>query len=437
MPSFSVIMATYNRGRHILPSIQSVLRQNCQDFELIVVGDCCTDDTAEVVSSVASPKVRWLNLAERGGSQSFPNNAGIEMSRGNYIAYIGHDDIWMPNHLEALAGVFAGAPSPDFAVSGAIYHGPRASNFRQVTGVFAESKAAFEHFFPPSSFGHRRDVADRIGMWRNPREIVPPVDAEFLLRAANASMTFASTQRVTVHKFAAGHRYLSYVNHSSDEQERMVRRMLAAEYEGYLASEVARAKAANTFMASTYPDFALYEKGQLAIQNAMHKGVLRAELRPLTRTEVIVQDNSPKSLDWSPFEAGDDWIRWVSYNPRPKLLVPFRYQGKARIRLSIWHQKPEGLARLKLAVNEHPVVARISSLSQRGEIWRARASFETDLKQDAHTVLELHLNKLQRFGRQARGIGIAKIEVIPLRWQELPARIGQVLAAIGPGRRPS
>ena len=248
MPMFSVIMATYNRGRHILPSIQSVLRQTCQDFELLVVGDCCTDDTADVVRALASPQIRWLNLPERGGSQSFPNNAGIELSRGQYIAYLGHDDIWAPDHLQALADLFGRDPQPDFAVSGAIFHGPRASNFRLVTGIFSNEDAALTHFFPPSSFGHRRDVTDRIGKWRNPKEIAPPVDADFLLRAARSGMNFVSTQRITVQKFAAGHRYLSYLSHTSDEQERMVRRMQRAGYEGYLASELAKAKAANAFM---------------------------------------------------------------------------------------------------------------------------------------------------------------------------------------------
>jgi glycosyltransferase involved in cell wall biosynthesis len=52
VPLFSVIMATYDRGRHILPSIHSVLRQTCQDFELLVVGDGCTDETENVVRAL-------------------------------------------------------------------------------------------------------------------------------------------------------------------------------------------------------------------------------------------------------------------------------------------------------------------------------------------------------------------------------------------------
>lgn len=418
----------------MLPSIRSVLGQSFQDFELLVVGDNCTDDTGEVVASVASPKLRWHNLTERGGSQSFPNNAGIELSRGRYIAYVGHDDIWTPDHLQALAGLFERDPQLDFGVSGAIYHGPRASNFRLVTGIFDDSSAALTHFFPPSSFSHRRDVTDRIGAWQAPKEIVPPVDADFLLRAAKAGMTFASTERLTVQKFAAGHRYLSYVEHSSDEQERMVRKMRSEGFPGYLASELARAKAANTFMIATYPDFARYEKGQIAADNAMNKGLVRPQLRPLVRSELIVQDNAPRALDWQPFDSGNAWIRWVGCNPRPKLLIPFAYSGKVRIRLRIWHHDREAVRTLKLAVNGKPFVASITKLRQQGGLWKAKAVVETELRNDDYTVLELHLNKLQRLRRQAAGIGIAKIEVVPLRWREMPARIGQLLALIGPAR---
>ncbi|MGA9603577.1 MAG: glycosyltransferase, partial [Methyloceanibacter sp.] len=58
-PYFSVVLSTYARGKHIIPTIESVLRQSYADFELIVVGDGCKDETAEVVGGYASRGVRW------------------------------------------------------------------------------------------------------------------------------------------------------------------------------------------------------------------------------------------------------------------------------------------------------------------------------------------------------------------------------------------
>src|SRR4051812_3572761 len=116
IPFFSVVLATYNRSRFIVPTIRSILNQTEQSFELIVVGDACDDDTAAVVSSLASPRIVWRNLAARCGSQSGPNNEGIALARGQWIAYIGHDDVWSPDHLSAFRGLIARDPAAGLAV---------------------------------------------------------------------------------------------------------------------------------------------------------------------------------------------------------------------------------------------------------------------------------------------------------------------------------
>ena len=100
---FSVIVPTYNRSRFIVPTLHSAWGQTHAPFEIIVVGDGCTDDSEEVVRRKFGRAVRWLGLPERSGSQSTPNNAGIEAARGSHIAYLGHDDIWSPHHLAMLA----------------------------------------------------------------------------------------------------------------------------------------------------------------------------------------------------------------------------------------------------------------------------------------------------------------------------------------------
>ncbi len=99
-PAVSVIIQTFNRSNILEYAIGSVLRQTFTDWELLVMGDGCTDDTEEVVARFTDPRIRFVNLAERVGDQSGPNNEGVRRARGRYVAYLNHDDIWLSDHLE-------------------------------------------------------------------------------------------------------------------------------------------------------------------------------------------------------------------------------------------------------------------------------------------------------------------------------------------------
>ena len=119
----------------------------------------------------------------------------------HYIAYIGDQDLWAPDHLERLAGIFA--QRFDFGISGSVRHpAPGARDF-VVLGLFDDDQAKFEHVFPVSSLAHARLVTQSIGDWRDAREIKAPVETDFQLRAVEAGMTFASTGKVTAHEFVA------------------------------------------------------------------------------------------------------------------------------------------------------------------------------------------------------------------------------------------
>jgi glycosyltransferase involved in cell wall biosynthesis len=157
-PQFSVIVPDLqSRSRFIVPTLESALGQTHAPFEIIVVGDGCTDDSEEVIKRAFGREVRRVGLSEHSGSQSAPNNAGIVSARGTHIAYLGHDDIWSPRHLEMLAAVL-NDDRTDFGVSGCIFHGPPGSMYYQYSGLFDDSAAAAHKFFPLSSIAHRRDL---------------------------------------------------------------------------------------------------------------------------------------------------------------------------------------------------------------------------------------------------------------------------------------
>jgi glycosyltransferase involved in cell wall biosynthesis len=410
-PLFSVVMATYNRGRHILPSIQSVMQQSFQHFELLIVGDQCTDDTEAVIRPLLSEKVRWRNQGEHSGSQSSPNNAGIELAKGTYVAYIGHDDIWSKDHLASLTALFTAEVDLHFAVSGAIYHMPPGIERPLVTGIFDDQSAKFSHFFPPSSFAHRRDAISKIGGWRNPEKIKPPVDCDLLLRAAHAGLRFASTKKITVHKFAAGHRYLSYVHQTSHEQEHMLQRMQEPNFEKYTESLVDRSRQIGGYMVTRFPDFEQYELGQLFRENAVRKGALRPALKVLKVRQVVPQEASALAWDWCAKQRYG--LRRVGLNPRPKLLFPFTGDKPAAVQMIVAHERAEALERLTLCSGGRIFSASIGSAFRVADHLEAVANFKLELVSNDYTILELHLEGLQIAQPTVQGIGIGEIVIDP------------------------
>ena len=393
-PLFSIILATHGRGGLIKPTIESVLRQSFGDFELIVVGDGCIDDTGQAVASFASDKISWRSLAQNSGSQSAPNNEGLRHARGERIAYLGHDDIWAPDHLARLRDALAAGA--DFAVSGCIYYGPEGSEVYYVAGLFDASDAAFRDFFPPSSFAHRREVCERIGRWRHPRTLASPVDVNFVLRAAHAGLRFRSTGAITVHKFAAGHRYLSYLRPSADEQIAMLARLArgAANLERIVAG-------AQTMRLG---DYSQVGPGVLADRNRASKGLSRPALRELSGRAVIAQTHEPRALDWYAVEHdGSRPFRWSGPNPRPKILIPFT--GTAA-RIAICLRRPLA-GEVSVRVEEQPVEHTIEA----GPDGTCAIVVRASLRQSDYTVLTLQTP--MSGGPERRGVAVGDIVLEP------------------------
>jgi hypothetical protein len=199
--------------------------------------------------------------------------------------------------------------------------------------LFTGEDAPFHEFFPPSSVAHRREVPEWIGSWRDPSSISAPPDCDFLLRAARAGLRFRSTGHITVHKFAAGHRYLSYLRPSSDEQRAMLRSPDRLQ-ESYLERLIETSRRQRLSTPVHYPDFRRYGNGCLFEDNRKNRGLSRPILRALEGRTVITQVDEPRGLDWYGLEHGPGPFRWSGPNPRPKILIPYT-GGSVTIRIHI------------------------------------------------------------------------------------------------------
>ncbi len=114
-PLISVYTPTYNRGKLLIErAVKSVLNQTYENFEFIIIGDNCTDDTGELVSTIDDSRIKFYNIPKRG--KRYPEtvenhwfagpvvaaNTALKMVKGKWIARIDDDDIWTPDHLEIL-----------------------------------------------------------------------------------------------------------------------------------------------------------------------------------------------------------------------------------------------------------------------------------------------------------------------------------------------
>lgn len=166
-PLVSVIATTYNRGEKIRDTVASVLSQSVSDLELLIVSDGSDDDTHDHVVAMAALDDRIsLHINDHSGIPAVAMNTGLSLARGQYIAYIDHDDIWTSDHLRLL--VAEAESGADLAASGSVWVSPRGKVISQ-----RPSASLFWHpdiqvinpVFENSQALHRAELIAEVGGW--------------------------------------------------------------------------------------------------------------------------------------------------------------------------------------------------------------------------------------------------------------------------------
>ena len=105
IPLVSVIMPMYNSAEFVPQTLESLCLQTLQDFEVVVVDDCSTDNSVEVVESFKPQfdgRLHVIKLPKNSGTPGLPRNVGIQFARGKYIAFLDSDDLFTKTALEEL-----------------------------------------------------------------------------------------------------------------------------------------------------------------------------------------------------------------------------------------------------------------------------------------------------------------------------------------------
>lgn len=97
----SIIMPVYNCKDFIGITLDSVIAQTYQNWELIIVDDCSTDNTADVIASYADkePRIRYYKLSTNSGA-AISRNTAVDQAKGKYLAFLDSDDVWFPEKLK-------------------------------------------------------------------------------------------------------------------------------------------------------------------------------------------------------------------------------------------------------------------------------------------------------------------------------------------------
>ena len=222
MPAVSIVIATYNRSNVLKHAIASVRRQTLTDWELLVVGDGCTDDTAAVVASFGDARIGFENLPRNHGEQSVPNNVGAAQSKGEYLAFLNHDDLWFSDHLDTLVdAIVRDGADMAYGLSARIDAAGRVHLWGDSpAGVYRPWQPV-----PASVWLMRRELFARVGPWTSAHLLWDSPSQEWLRRAARSGATLRPVSRLTAVQITSGGRRNSYAERAEHEHQAWVRAM--------------------------------------------------------------------------------------------------------------------------------------------------------------------------------------------------------------------
>jgi len=222
-PAVSIVVAAYNRSNVLSLAIASAVAQTFTDWEMLVVGDACTDDSEQVVKGFSDPRIAWENLRVNHGDQSGPNNHGVAHARGRYIAFLNQDDLWFPDHLERSVATLEAHPEAGGTFSPVVFVDPdgSVSMAPSWTGRYEPNRV----IAPATGWLLLRSTVRRVGPWRTRQECYEAPPRDWLTRAWRCGVKLAQVPYVTVLVMSSGMRPDSYADRDEYDEGRLWERM--------------------------------------------------------------------------------------------------------------------------------------------------------------------------------------------------------------------
>lgn len=185
----SVITPSFNQGRFIKATLDSVLKQDYTHIEHIIMDGGSTDETVDILKNYADPRLQWISEPDKGQSDAI--NKGLRMAKGDILAYLNSDDLYLEGTLAFVADYFYTYPEIDL-----IYGNCSAidSAGQSLPTSLTAEPFHLRNFFvkrpyipQPSTFW-RRSVIEQIGLFDESLHYA--MDRDYWLRAAAAGFKF-------------------------------------------------------------------------------------------------------------------------------------------------------------------------------------------------------------------------------------------------------
>ena len=167
---FSVIIPLYNKAPYVRKALESVCAQTYRDYELIVINDGSTDNSAVVADEYlkATDGIDYQIISQQNSGVSAARNAGVALSQGDYVAFLDADDWWEPAYLKRMAQLIDDYPDAGLYACNYYYHkdGINIIKVDIPTGYFNYPSEYFKNFAMPVWTGATmipRKVYDEMG----------------------------------------------------------------------------------------------------------------------------------------------------------------------------------------------------------------------------------------------------------------------------------
>ena len=139
---FSVIIPLYNKAQSITATLNSVLNQTFQDFEIVLVNDGSTDDSLTVAKQIHDSRIRFIDKENSGVSSA--RNIGVNKAKNEWIAFLDGDDLWTKDHLSSVINAMNKFPdSSVFCTGFSVLNNKE----EKVKDVFFENTIILENYF--------------------------------------------------------------------------------------------------------------------------------------------------------------------------------------------------------------------------------------------------------------------------------------------------